>query len=599
MEATAAPKGWLAERVAQWRNEPVKFASMALTAAFLAVLIAYPFLTLFVMSFQHPETGAWTLASYVRIFTEESFREAFSRSIGLGLLVTFFSLLLGVPMAFGVSRTRMPCRELVRALTGIAFIIPSFIGAVGWIFLLGENQGDVNRLIRWAVNPFLAAPLESGPFTVFSFSGLTFVLVLHFFPFVFYSVSASLDNMDPCYEEAGSMVGAGRLLTVLRITLPMVAPAIVSGAIMVFLETLAAFGAPQVIGVPARFHVLTTRIYNLFEPPPNFAMATALASPLVLITAGALWLQRRILARRQYVTVGGKITAPAPMDIGGWRYALSGFCLLVVGVAVGAPMYAIFTTSVTEVWGRPLFTGFLPPAAAGFSFTHYQQLFDPALANCDILGGYTVTEAVCAVYNSMWLSAAAATLILLLAVVSAYIVERSGVGGRSALTGLIMMTFAFPSVALAVGLYVGYLRLDWLPIFGTMLMFILAYITRYIAFAFIFVRNTMKQVGPEMEEAGRMVGAGWGRTTWSISIPLLKSGMWIGWTLVFAVLLRELPLTIMLNVQGEQTMSVRILHFIEDGLLERAAAMCILIILASVVATYLVRRFAGKSVMEV
>ncbi|MEK6711446.1 MAG: hypothetical protein AABZ64_12795 [Nitrospinota bacterium] len=96
-----------------------------------------------------------------------------------------------------------------------------------------------------------------------------------------------------------------------------------------------------------------------------------------------------------------------------------------------------------------------------------------------------------------------------------------------------------------------------------------------------------------------MVGAGWARTTWSISVPLLKSGMWIGWTLVFAVLLRELPLTIMLNVQGAQTMSVRILHFIEDGLLERAAAMCMLIILASVAATWAVRRFAGKSVMEV
>ncbi|MBI3128758.1 MAG: iron ABC transporter permease [Candidatus Tectomicrobia bacterium] len=599
MEAISAPAGWLADRAAQWRNEPGKFAAMALTASFLAALIAYPFLTLFVMSLQHPETGAWTISSYVRIFTEESFRDAFIRSIWLSLIVTFFSLILGIPMAFGVSRTRMPFRELVRSLTGIAFIIPSFIGAVGWIFLLGENQGDINRLVRWIVNPFLAEPIESGPFTVFSFWGLAFVLVLHFFPFVFYSVSASLDNMDPSYEEAGSMVGAGRLLTVLRITLPMAAPAIVSGAIMVFLETLAAFGAPQVIGVPARFHVLTTRIYNLFEPPPNFAMATALASPLIVITAGALWLQRRILSRRQYVTVGGKATAPAPMDIGRWRYVLSGFSMLVVFVSVGAPMYAIFATSVTEVWGRPLFTGLFPPAAGGFSLTHYEQLFDPALANCDLPGGYIVTEAICAVYNSMWLSAVAATLILLLAVVSAYIVERSGIDGRGALTGLIMMTFAFPSVALAVGLYVGYLRLEWLPVFGTMMMFILAYITRYIAFAFIFVRNTMKQVGPEMEEAGRMVGAGWTRTTWSISVPLLKSGLWIGWTLVFAVLLRELPLTIMLNVQGAQTMAVRILLFIEDGLLERAAAMCIIIIVASVGATWLVRRFAGKSVMEV
>ena len=95
MEAIAAPKGWLAERVAQWRNEPVKFAAMALTAAFLAALIAYPFLTLFHMSVKEPETGAWTLASYARIFTEESFREAFYRSIWLGLLVTFFSLLIG------------------------------------------------------------------------------------------------------------------------------------------------------------------------------------------------------------------------------------------------------------------------------------------------------------------------------------------------------------------------------------------------------------------------------------------------------------------------------------------------------------------------
>ncbi|MEK6709969.1 MAG: iron ABC transporter permease, partial [Nitrospinota bacterium] len=503
MEAAVSPKGWLRGRWARWRSEPVKFASMALTALFLAALIVYPFLTLFHMSVKDPATGGWTLANYARILTEESFRAAFYRSIGLGLLVTFFSVLIGVPIAFGVSRTRMPFREPVRALTGVAFIIPNFIGAVGWIFLLGENQGDINRLIRWLINPFLAQPLQSGPFTIFSFWGLAFILILHFYPFVFYSVSAALDNMDPSYEEAGRMVGAGKLVTALRITLPMVAPAVVSGAIMVFLETLAVFGAPQVIGVPARFHVLTTRIYNLFEPPPNFAMATALASPLILITAGALWLQRRILAQRQYVTVGGKTTAPAPMEIGRWRYALAAFSLLMVAVSVGAPTYALLTTSVTRTWGQSLFTGFLPPAAGGFSWTHYQQLFDPALANCDLPGGYTVTEAVCAVYNSMWLAAAAATLILLLAVVSAYIVERSGAAGRGALAGLIMLTFAFPSVALAVGLYVGYLRLEWFPVFGTMLMFILAYITRYIAFAFIFVRNTMRQVGPEMEEAGR------------------------------------------------------------------------------------------------
>jgi iron(III) transport system permease protein len=546
--------------------------SLIMIAAVLAVgaLVLYPLGILFDIGLR-TEDGSLTLANYQQVLTEPGLLSALINSIIVSVATTAFSLVLALPMAWAVARTAMPGRQLVRVAVLIAFVIPNFISVIAWILLLGPNAGLINVFLR---DSFGIAAI----FNIYSMGGLILVLTFSFYPLIFFAVTAALDNMDPAYEEAAQMAGASAWRASLGVTMPLVLPAVVSASVFVFLEAMGAFGAPAAIGHGARFHTLTTKIYELFSYPPRFELAAAAAAPIIGFTVLGLLLQWFVLRGRRFAIIGGKRGAARAVDLGAGRWLLFAWCMLVVFVTVVLPLIILVRTSLMTRWGLDL---------------SWQNL---TLRNYGSLAS-TSTIVPAALLNSALISAVAATACVVLAMVVVWIVERTSLPGRGLLTFISTVTFAFPGVALAVGFVLGF-SAEPLALFGTLWLFFIAFTAHRFPFAFMFLRNSVKQLSAEMEEAGRVCGASWTRALVDISAPLIKSGLLAAWMVVFAVTLRELSMAILLYVPGTETLPIAIYSFIDNGTFEIAAAVSVLLILLSIAAMLMLRAFTGKAQME-
>lgn len=543
---------------------------MAVAVLVVGGLVLYPLGILFDIGLRAAD-GSFTLANYRRVFTEPGLVSALVNSIVVSVATTAFSLVLALPMAWAVARTAMPGRQFVRVAVLVAFVIPNFITVIAWILLLGPNAGLINVFVREVFG-------VAGAFNIYSMSGLILVLTFSFYPLIFFAVTAALDNMDPAYEEAAQMAGASAWRASLGVTMPLVLPAVISASVFVFLEAMGAFGAPAAIGHGARFHTLTTKIYELFSYPPRFELAAAAAAPIVGFTMLGLLLQRFMLRGRRFAIIGGKRGAARAVDVGWGRWLLFGWCMLVIVLSVVLPLVILLRTSLMTRWGLA-FTWQNLTFRNYASFTSFSTIVPIALI------------------NSALISAVVATVCVVLAMIVVWIVERTSLPGRSLLTFTSTVTFAFPGVALAVGFVLGY-SAPPLALFGTIWLFFIAFTAHRFPFAFMFMRNSVKQLSSEMEEAGRVSGASWARTLIDISAPLLKAGLLAGWMVVFAVTLRELSMAILLYVPGTETLPVAIYSFIDNGTFEIAAAVSVVLILLSIAAMLMLRWLTGKSQME-
>ncbi len=262
-----------------------------LAVAVLALLVLNPLLRLVIASFQATETGEFTLANYPLAYSPRGVR-ALLNSLFYSGAVTVVAALLALPIAWAMSRTDMPGKAFVRALVLGAFITPSYLGAVGWILLAGPNAGWINRVWMGLTGS------QSGLLDIYGFSGLVFVTALYGFPYIFVFTADALDLVPSEMEEAANILGAGMLRTTIRITLPLVLPAILGGAIITFLDTMALFGTPAIIALPARINVMTLQLWQFFEFPVRAEAAAAYAIPLILITCLLFGAQRLLPGRR-------------------------------------------------------------------------------------------------------------------------------------------------------------------------------------------------------------------------------------------------------------------------------------------------------------
>ena len=473
------------------------------------------------------------------------------------------SVVIGLPMAWAVGRTDVPAKRFVHLTAVVAYITPPYLTAIAFVNLFGPNAGLVNRFMRETLG------LPALTFNVFSMAGLVLVTVLHTFPFVYLLAASALESVDASMEESAQVLGAGRWRTAALITAPLVAPAILSGALIAFVNAIALFGSQAIIGLPGRVYTLPTRIYALFDHPPQYGLASAMSLIFVAITVAALALQRRWLARRSYVTVGGKGNCQELVSLGPTRWAVFAFCAAVFVLAVLAPYVTLSAVSLSKSWGLQFWQNL---TLANYRF---------------ILFEYDVTRR--AIWNSLLLASAAATAAVLLGSLIGWIDLRTSLRGRKLLDYASLIPLGLPGIVVAVALIQFWLRLP-LPIYGTLLIILLAYTGRYIPLGVRASSAAFRQIDPALEETARVTGAGWLRTFGAVTLPLARPGLFAGWLLVFVPALQELSASILLFSSESITLAVAVYNLYETGYLEAVAALAIVTMVITTLAVVVAAR---------
>src|SRR5262245_35813742 len=367
--------------------------------------------------------------------TIDHFRDALSgrlyvqavlNSLILGAWTGLFSVLIGLPLAWAVSRTNVPWKPLITATASLAYLSPPFLTAIAFVNLWGPNAGLVNKFMRDVVGlPWLTCD-------IFSMAGLVLVTVMHTSPFVFLLATSALKSVDASYEEAAQILGANKWRTALSITAPLVAPAVLSGTLLAFVNSIALFGSQAIIGLPGRIYTLPTRIYGLFDYPPEYGLASALSLVFIAITVAALFLQRSFLARRSFVTLGGKGSRQQLVDLGTGRFVVLGFAIVICIIAIILPYASLIAVSLSKSWGLDFWKNLTPK--------HYWF----------VLFEYDVTRR--AIVNSLLLATLAATLSVLLGAIIGWIDLRTRLPGRRLLDYASLIPLGLPGIVMAVAL---------------------------------------------------------------------------------------------------------------------------------------------------
>lgn len=539
------------------------------TVLLVSGLVLYPLFWLVLGSFQPTPRGfSFSLEAYREVFTSAYLPRVLWNTAIMSIGTTVCSILIGVPLAWIVARTDTPYKALVQLVALIPFITPPMVGAIAWSYLGAPNSGFINMF--W----MMLSGREEALFDIYSMGGLILVMTLYLTPYVFLFTSIALQSMDPALENASALAGAHPLRTTLTITLPLAAPAIASGALLVFIQSLEIFAIPAAIGSPGGIYVFVTQIYQLLLGiPPRFDQAAALSLPLLIVCALALWLQLKVMGKnRSFTTVGGKSFRPKLVALGPLKWLALAYVGLYLLLAAGLP-YAVF------VYGSFIKSSGLPLALDNLTLEWVYNFFiernNPMIWR--------------SIQNSLVLSIAGATLGMVLAALCAYYTTRGKWSGRRYLDFVALIPLAIPGGVIAIGLLWAYIR-EPFQLYGTLWIILLAYITRYLPFGVKAVSSSMVQVSSELEKAAHVCGANWLKSFVSVLAPVLIPGLFAGWVIMFVSMMRELSASVMLYGFNHETMAVALYLLWDEALFQYVSILSLVMVAISLLAIAVVRR---------
>lgn len=543
----------------------------------LCYLVVVPLGMLVLSAFRpdgFPLHPGFTLAHVVRTFTDPFLP-------GLALNTLLFSagsmivaVSLGLALAFLLERTDLPLRGMWRALVVTAMATPPMLLAIAWTLLLSPRIGAVNVVLG---NLFGVGPV----FDIYTLGGMVFVEGLALVPSAYLMLAAPVANIGQSLDEAAMMSGAGPWRRLRRIHLPMLLPAIASAALVLLIVGLVIFDVPAVIGIPAKIWVFSTHIYNLAHNPPDslplYGEIGALSFLfLVVLCVLVLWYQRLGRQAQRFVAITGKAWLARPARLGAWRWPLAALVGLYVLLAVVLPFAVLLWTS-------------LLPFQARFSLRLVELL---TIENhLTFLRNARAAEATA---NALQVAVLSATGVTLLAFMVATYVHRTRGPGRRVIDALALVPLAIPGVMIGLALIFVYLSLDCLPIYGSIWIIIIAFVTDYLAYGSRTMGAVMVQLHPELEEAARMSGAGPLRVLRRVLVPLFLPAALAVWIWVFAHALRALSTPIMLQGRDNIVLSTLLWGYWNSGEPTIAAAIGVWLVAILVVATIAWRATARK-----
>jgi iron(III) transport system permease protein len=537
-------------------------------AAALCMLVLLPLSWLVYYSF-HDRAGGFTLANFAQLVTDPSFIDPLITTVTLATSSAVICCVVAAPMGWLVARTDMPLRRTVRALVMASFVTPPFLGAIAWELLGAPNSGLLNQAFRAVTG----AEQDEYLFNIYSLPGLIFVIACYTFPYVFVLVANALDRIPGDLEDASSILGASAWTTARRVTVPLAMPAVLAGALIAFLQAMTLFGSPAILALPAGFHTMTTKIWSLFQYPPNAELAAATSLPLLVLTILLLRAENFVLGRRGYSVVGGRQGNPRLVALGRWKW---------VALAV---VFIVLLNPVFLPYGALLNAAFSPVASQFVSLGNF------TLHNIEFVF-FELSATKLAFENTLILCTSAATIGTIMAVVIAYMTARKVIAWHRALGFLATAPVAVPGIVLGVGLFLSYTRPP-LVLYGTLWILLVAFVTIALPSAYQQLYSAFRVVNPDLEEASRILGASRLGTLARITAPLLRTSVIATWCFIFVGVIRELSAAIMLFTSETKVISVLIFDLNESGDLGAIAVLGLIMLVVTFTVVVLINRIPG------
>jgi iron(III) transport system permease protein len=489
---------------------------------------------------------AYGLDNFARL---SDYTEILLNTVVVSLAAAIMALVFGFGTAWILNRTDVPFRRTLEQAMAVPYYVTPLLGALAWSLLGAPESGFINQ--AWRGMGGTDAIIDvTGPI------GIAWVMALFEGSVAFVMIGAVMKSMDPSLEEASQVIGGGRMRTMLKVTLPLVAPGVLGAGIFVFAEMLGSFSAALVLGLPNRFYVITTAMYQLVSQyPPRIPLAAAMGVSLFAVMFVMLFLYRRLMARGSYVTVSGKAFRPRLMDVGGLRWVLFGVCALYVVLSVVLPMLTLIYASVQKLavaW----------PAADNFTLNHFREAF-------------SLNAVRSALLNSLLLGFLTATIGVFLTGLLAWIINRSRLPGRGALEYVLMFPQAVPRLVFAFGMMWAWLAAP-IPIYGTFWLLLIAYLTVFLPLGIRTISGVLVQLDKSLEECGQVCGASWGQRMRTITMPLLRPGLLAAWLLLFIAAVRELGASILLMGPNSKVLTPAIVEAFFASSSELTAAMALI-----------------------
>jgi len=559
-------RGWA------WRPGPALVSIVVGGAA--AVLVLYPIFYLIQASLsvgdpQARPPEAYGLDNYAGL---PRYAHIFWNTVLVAVIATVFAIVLGFAMGWMLSRANVPGREALEQMMALPYYVTPLMGALAWSLIGSPSGGFLNQVWR-------ALGGDGHLIDITTPYGIAWVMALFEGSVAFVMIGAVMKSMDPSLEEASQVLGAGRLRTMVKITLPLVLPGVLGATIFVFAEMLGSFSAALVLGLPNRFYVVTTAMYQLVSQyPPRFPQAAAMGVSLFAVMFAMVYIYRRIISRGSYVTITGKAFRPRAMDVGRLRWILFGICLLYLAIAVLLPVLTLLYASIQR-----LATAF--PRLDNFTLANY-------------VTALSLDAVRSALWNSLLLGCATSILGVLLMGFLSWLIYRSRLPGAGVIEYLLMFPQAVPRLVFAFGMLWAWLVFP-IPIYGTLWLLLIAYLTVFLPLGVRTISGVMLQIDRTLEESAQMCGAGWGYRLRTVTMPLLRPGLIAAALLLFIASVRELGASILLMGPKAKVITPAIVESWFSTSTELTAAMALLQTLAVAVALALLFAVARRALRPV
>ncbi|MEA2989470.1 MAG: iron(III) transport system permease protein [Alphaproteobacteria bacterium] len=525
--------------------------------AVAALAVLPPFFYVIKSSVTIPLPGFRTalgFENYQRVIEISGFH-LWTMTLAFALGSALLAILLGFTAAWLLARTNVPFRQTVFVGAFLSLAAPLIVKGIGWILLLGPNNGLINVWLRsWF-------GLTGVPIELFGLGGMIFIEGLLWTPVALLLALPPLTAMDPALEEAASMSGASRWQILKRVTLPLARPAILAVLLLSFIRALEAFEVPLLIGIPGGVITVTTALYQSIHSGfvPRYGEASAYAVLLMAAVALPLALYYRATKESaKFATITGKGFRPSRIDLGKWKYPCALWVLL-IPISLAAPLVLMLWASFLPIYTSP----------------ELGDLGRMSLAN--YLSVATREDTVSGLWNSVLVGTGSASAVAASALVMSWVVVRRREAYRWLVDVLGSLPLVFPGIVLGIAILVEFLNLRFIPIYGTIWIVIFALGIKFLPYGMRFCYSSLLSIDRQLEESARVCGAGDVKVLRAIVLPLTMPAIAATWLYVFMHAIRDLSTAILLSGAHNSIVSVVILDLWNNGEVPQVAALSILI----------------------